>query len=302
MAKHVDGFVSGDGVLLAIRDYGGAGSPAILLLHGSGRSLADWTPMASDLTQHHRVVAMDIRGHGLSEAGHWDLRALMADIEAVLNHYGMPSAALAGTSMGGVLAHLFAAAHPDTTAVINFDGFSLRPDEHVGLSPAVVAERQARALAEYKWSRASFSADELNEEVEAWSERYHQPRGLIEVGFQRVFRQDQDKKFYHREEEITGNGIMHLYHVHLSTISLFETIRSLKCRSLVFRSNDPLLPEDLPEWRRELWDAYFAGVHQQLSWLEQTAHVSVRRTKASHFMILEESRQLSRQVRQFLSA
>jgi pimeloyl-ACP methyl ester carboxylesterase len=204
MAKHVDGFVSREGVLLATRDYDGAGSPAILLLHGSGRSLADWAPMASDLTQHHRVVAMDVRGHGFSEAGRWDIRALMADIEAVLNYYGMPSAALAGTSMGGVLAHLFAAGHPETTAVINFDGFSLRPDEHVGLSPAVVAERQARVLAEYKWSRASFSADELKEKVEAWAERYHQPKGLIEESFQRVFRQDQDKTFYHREEEITA--------------------------------------------------------------------------------------------------
>jgi pimeloyl-ACP methyl ester carboxylesterase len=204
--------------------------------------------------------------------------------------------------MGGVLAHLFAATHPETTAVINFDGFSLKPDEHVGLSPAVVAERQTRVLTEYKWSRVNLSADELKKRAEAWAERYHQSRELIAESFRRVFRPDQDNGFYHREEEIIGNGIMHLYHVHLSTISLFETIRSLKCRSLVFRSKDPSLPEDLPEWHRELWVAYFSGVRQQLSRLEQTARVSVRRTRASHLMILEEPERLAREVRQFLSA
>lgn len=52
-------------VPIALRDYGGTGSP-VLLLHGAGGNLAYWDPVAPLLAGHHRVVAVDLRGHGRS--------------------------------------------------------------------------------------------------------------------------------------------------------------------------------------------------------------------------------------------
>lgn len=91
---------------------------------------------------------MDLRGHGLSDAGPWSIASLQADIAAVLRYYKMPTAALAGHSMGGVLAHLYAEARPKTTAVINFDGFSLRPRQHIDLAEDECQRRWMRVRAE----------------------------------------------------------------------------------------------------------------------------------------------------------
>src|SRR5687767_11513929 len=47
-------------------EWGGAGNP-ILLLHGLGSTLHTWDLVAPHLTQHGRTVALDLRGHGLSD-------------------------------------------------------------------------------------------------------------------------------------------------------------------------------------------------------------------------------------------
>ena len=48
----------------------GSGSP-LLLLHGTGRSIADWQEgLAERLARDHRVVAFDYFGHGLSDRHH----------------------------------------------------------------------------------------------------------------------------------------------------------------------------------------------------------------------------------------
>ncbi|MFF0000354.1 alpha/beta fold hydrolase [Streptomyces avermitilis] len=51
--------------LLHAHDYGGEG-PQLVLLHGYGRSLADWDASAVLLTAGHRVLAVDLPGHGRS--------------------------------------------------------------------------------------------------------------------------------------------------------------------------------------------------------------------------------------------
>ncbi|WP_156992624.1 alpha/beta fold hydrolase [Paraburkholderia oxyphila] len=53
---------------LAVQDYGGTGA-LMLLLHGAGRSAADWLPMAPVLAKTSHVVSMDLRGHGRSSTG-----------------------------------------------------------------------------------------------------------------------------------------------------------------------------------------------------------------------------------------
>ena len=49
-------------------DWGGAGEPGIVLVHGLAASVWVWAPVARRLIAARRTVAMDLRGHGLSDA------------------------------------------------------------------------------------------------------------------------------------------------------------------------------------------------------------------------------------------
>jgi pimeloyl-ACP methyl ester carboxylesterase len=68
-------------------DWGGAGEPGVLLIHGLAASSWVWAPVARRLIGARRTVAMDLRGHGLSDAptddGAYDLDVLADDVVAV---------------------------------------------------------------------------------------------------------------------------------------------------------------------------------------------------------------------------
>lgn len=294
--SYVDEWVHGGSIRLSTRDYGGAGRP-ILLLHGAGRSLADWLPMVPELTRHHRVVAMDLRGHGLSEAGIWTVPSLLADIEAVLQHYSLPTAALVGHSMGGVLAHLFAAAHIKTTAVINFDGFSLRSDEHPDLAPADVKESRARAISELIWSY-SYSCAELEKEAELWGDDRKQIAQRI---LRRLVTQRDDGRYHSRDEKETSDGFSSLYQVHLEQNSLFEAIWNTKAKLLLLCSNSSTDLENTPEWCRQMLSSYHVGLERNLSALAQSERARVEFTDAGHYMIFEQPEMIAQQVISFLT-
>lgn len=114
---------------IGVRDFGGAGD-AVLLLHGAGRNLEDLTAIAGNLAADHRVAAMDLRGHGRSGDGPWSSDAILDDIARVLTALGYERATLAGHSLGGMLAALYAARRGGVAAVIDWDGFGDGLPEH----------------------------------------------------------------------------------------------------------------------------------------------------------------------------
>jgi pimeloyl-ACP methyl ester carboxylesterase len=91
-------------VQLAGRDFGGSGH-AIILLHGLGRSLVDWQLIAPLLSVQHHVVAFDQRCHGHSDDGVWSWEKALADIAAIADHLQLANPAIAGHSLGGMLAY-----------------------------------------------------------------------------------------------------------------------------------------------------------------------------------------------------
>src|SRR5882672_1127025 len=64
-----------------------------------------------------RAIAVDLRGYGLSDhpggSGAYTLDAYSADVDAVLDALGLPTASLLGQSMGGGLALRYALSRPE---------------------------------------------------------------------------------------------------------------------------------------------------------------------------------------------
>ncbi|HYD59448.1 MAG TPA: alpha/beta hydrolase [Noviherbaspirillum sp.] len=95
----------------------GEGEP-LVLLHGFTSSSAHWKVYgyASALERSHRVVLIDLRGHGKSAKPHerdaYALEHRLADIDAVLNELDIDAAHFCGFSMGGWLSYAMAARSP----------------------------------------------------------------------------------------------------------------------------------------------------------------------------------------------
>jgi pimeloyl-ACP methyl ester carboxylesterase len=102
------------GVRLACADFGGTGSP-LMLLHGLAGHATEWAQTAAWLTARHRVLAPDLRGHGRSERRPSDVSrsAAVDDIAAWIGHFSARPVALVGQSLGGHTAFLVAARRPD---------------------------------------------------------------------------------------------------------------------------------------------------------------------------------------------
>lgn len=107
-----------DGVYLAVVEFGGSGTP-ILLLHGLMGRATTWWPVARSLTRRGRVVGLDARGHGRSQAaGPWTTERLAADAAEVVEQLGAGPAVVVGHSMGGLHALALAASRPELVAAV----------------------------------------------------------------------------------------------------------------------------------------------------------------------------------------
>jgi pimeloyl-ACP methyl ester carboxylesterase len=96
----------------------GSGTPTVVLEAGWGGSSADWAGVLPELARITRTCAYDRAGLGASDPipGIHDAGDEVADLERLLVRAGIESPyVLVGHSYGGLVARVFAAAHPDRT-------------------------------------------------------------------------------------------------------------------------------------------------------------------------------------------
>jgi pimeloyl-ACP methyl ester carboxylesterase len=113
-----------DGLRLHVRDYGrGASSLSVACLPGLTRTTEDFSAIAPALAYgepRRHVIAIDSRGRGQSEydanPNNYNLIVELADVVAVLAALGINRAVFIGSSRGGILTMLLAAAHPEMIA------------------------------------------------------------------------------------------------------------------------------------------------------------------------------------------
>lgn len=96
---------SADGVPIFYRSAGSA-EPAVVFVHCWGCSSDEWSDSMAALASTHRVVALDLAGHGRSGKGRaaWTVPAFAADVRAVIEHLGIQRAIVVGHSMSGPIA------------------------------------------------------------------------------------------------------------------------------------------------------------------------------------------------------
>lgn len=92
----------------------GAGS-VLLLIHGIAGRCENWSEVIEPLARHHTVIAPDLPGHGVSEAGAGDysIGALASGLRDLLLALGHERATVVGHSLGGGVAMQLAYQFPE---------------------------------------------------------------------------------------------------------------------------------------------------------------------------------------------
>ncbi len=114
----------GDGVEIQLAQWEGE-DKAILCIHGITANCRCWDVIADALSPSHRVLAMDLRGRGLSEApsAGYSMEHHCRDILAVLDDLGLDRVVLMGHSLGAFISVFFGAEYPERVdRIILVDG------------------------------------------------------------------------------------------------------------------------------------------------------------------------------------
>jgi pimeloyl-ACP methyl ester carboxylesterase len=120
-----DTFLTINNLRLHLRDWGGAGR-SVILIHGLASNAKIWDWAAPELAKCCRVVALDQRSHGLSEApknSGYGFEFMCSDLHEVIAQLKLETPVLVGHSWGASVVLEFAARYPDVVrGVIMIDG------------------------------------------------------------------------------------------------------------------------------------------------------------------------------------
>jgi pimeloyl-ACP methyl ester carboxylesterase len=92
----------------------------MIFIHGWSCDRSFFGPQVEHFEQLHRVVSVDLRGHGESDKpdGMHTVETYTKDVAHLMEHLGLGKAVAVGHSMGALIALQLAAAHPEQIAAI----------------------------------------------------------------------------------------------------------------------------------------------------------------------------------------
>jgi pimeloyl-ACP methyl ester carboxylesterase len=125
-ATYEDRFwTSSDGLNLHYRNYpgpAGAETLPVLCMHGLTRNARDFAALAESLAATRRVIVPEMRGRGMSDyapdSDTYSPITYVQDVEKLLAEQGITRFVVIGTSMGGLMTMLMAAAQPGRMAAV----------------------------------------------------------------------------------------------------------------------------------------------------------------------------------------
>lgn len=144
-----------DAMQLAYEERGSG--PVLLFVHGFPLDRTMWIGQLAGLAKLRRCVAVDLRGHGLSEdptPGAYSMDVFADDLAATMDELGADKVDVCGLSMGGYVALAFWRRHPDRVRSLILCCTKAEAD-----SPEGKAGRDAlAAMARAKGTQALFDA------------------------------------------------------------------------------------------------------------------------------------------------
>ncbi|HUZ73747.1 MAG TPA: alpha/beta hydrolase [Stellaceae bacterium] len=124
-------------------DWGNAGAPPLVLVHGGRDHCRNWDWVAAALRHDWHIIAPDLRGHGDSEwasDGSYDLASFVYDLAQLVDQQQLAPVTLIGHSLGGNIAVRYSGIFPEKVK-------RLVAIEGLGLTLKVLAERAERDIA-----------------------------------------------------------------------------------------------------------------------------------------------------------
>jgi pimeloyl-ACP methyl ester carboxylesterase len=120
-----------EGVALGYQEAGG-GEPPLLFVHGVACHRGFWVPQLVHFAQQHRVVAVDLRGHGESDAPEqpYTMRAFADDLAWMCSQLGLDRPVVVGHSLGGLVALELAGTYPRCPGAVVLIDSVLLPSAH----------------------------------------------------------------------------------------------------------------------------------------------------------------------------
>ena len=103
----------GDSIKIQLAVWEGKGKQ-ILCIHGLTANSRFWDCLASALSPHHRVIAMDLRGRGLSDKPPtgYSIEHHCKDVLSLIDDLGLKRPVLMGHSLGAFISLVFSAKYP----------------------------------------------------------------------------------------------------------------------------------------------------------------------------------------------
>jgi pimeloyl-ACP methyl ester carboxylesterase len=132
---------------LHIDDGGRGNGVPVVLIHSFGGSTTHWSGELARLRAQRRAVAIDLRGHGESDApesNDYAVELLASDIEAAVTALELEPFVLVGHSMGGSAAIAYAGAHREHVAGLMLVGTPGKSD------PAMAEQVMTSLEADYE--------------------------------------------------------------------------------------------------------------------------------------------------------
>ncbi|GAP45765.1 alpha/beta fold hydrolase [Streptomyces azureus] len=278
--------------LLHVHDYGGDG-PQLVLLHGFSRSLTDWDAAATLLTAGHRVLSVDLPGHGRSpDVFPWTMPTVVRHIADTLDAHGVPEAVLVGHSLGGMVAVEYARANPNRArAAVNLDGFWWGR-EYPG------AGRVGEALLES--SGAIAPPEYIEEKVANDSARLGIPADRAEAAARAAARPLPDGRWQTLPERATALEIRDELHK-LGALGVTAWLEGADCPLLLVQAGRRLPPVPGMEWFDDFSTRFGQEVSDELAALSRVRPtITVNRIDATHAMNLEAPEAVATLVADFV--
>lgn len=263
-------FTAADGARLAYRDEG-AGLP-VLCLAGLTRGMDDFDYLAPTLGDC-RMIRMDYRGRGQSDwtgAASYTVPVEAKDALALLDHLGLPAAAVVGTSRGGLIAMYLAAVAKDRLlgVCLNDVGPALSADGLASIMDYVGRRPAARTLAEV--------AARMPQLLRGFGDV---PEGRWEAEAARLYRQGEDGVQLTYDPELRDSFLAAMKDPSATAWPLFDALAGLPLALIHGAGSDLLSDETADEMRRRRPDMIYGKVpgRGHIPWLDEAESVAVVR-------------------------